>query len=323
MSNKSKNSQLVSIIVPVYNAESFLKKCIDSLLQQTYKNIEIVLVNDGSSDQSESICLEYASKDSRVVYIKKENGGASTARNKGVSVAKGTFIMFCDADDAYFLDAVEILLFAQEKYSATMVIGGITNRNIRDFETISTSMRKIEIESALEEMYYGKLIGISAFAKLYKREILEKYPYREGVIHEDTFESYNHLYEAKDNLVVVDRNIYFVNQENESISRSRFHPRDLVYRDAMYENLAFLNKENFIENKKILSAWSFMYIIPMLRIIDKMIRANYQFDYTFYKNDFRQYSNLFFLSKRISLKHKLKYIIFMTSFQLYKILFNR
>lgn len=314
--------KLVSVIVPVYNAESFLEKCVESLLSQTYENIEIILVNDGSSDLSEKICLKYVNKDNRVRYIYKENGGASTARNKGISVAEGMFVMFCDADDAYFPDAVETLCLAQEKYSADMVIGGITNLDVKDSVSLSNKIKEIDIESALEEMYYGEIIGVSAYAKLYNKEILLKHPYKEGVIHEDTFASYKHLFEARDHLVVVDRKIYFVNQDNESISRSTFHPRDLVYRDAMYENLAFLKKENFVTNKKILSAWSFMYIIPMLRIIDKMIKVDYRFDYSSYKTDFIKYFRLFFFSRRVSIKHKLKYLLFLINFNLYKKLFG-
>lgn len=320
MSNKTINSQLVSIIVPVYNAESYLSQCIESLLAQSYENIEIILVNDGSQDRSESICLDYSHRDSRIYYVYKENGGAATARNRGVLESRGEFIVFCDVDDSYYPNAIELLKSAQEKYSADLVAGKITTSYQ---SAISQGETEMDLASSLEEMYLGKRLGVSACSKLYRRVILLNNPFKEGVIHEDTYTSYKHVHAAKNHLVFLDCPVYAVNQENESISRSRFHPRDLVYRDAMYENLAFLKKENLIENKKILSAWSFMYIIPMLRIIDKMIRANYQFDYTFYKNDFRQYSNIFFLSKRISLKHKLKFIIFMTSFQLYKILFNR
>lgn len=314
------DSQLVSIIVPFYNAETYLSECINSLLSQSYENIEIILVNDGSQDNSESICLDYSRRDSRIYYIYKDNGGAATARNRGVLESRGEFIVFCDVDDSYFPNAIEQLKTAQQKYSADLVAGKITTIYQ---DIVYQDENELDLSSSLEEMYYGKMLGVSACSKMYRREILIKYPFKEGVIHEDTFTSYKHVYAAKNHLVVLDCPVYLVNQENESISRSHFHPRDLVYRDAMYENLAFLKNENLVKNKNILSAWSFMYVVPMLRIIDKMIQSNHKFDYTFYKEDFSQYSNLFFLSGRISIKHKIKFIVFLTSFQLYKILFNR
>lgn len=313
------DSSLVSVVVPVYNAESFLTKCIENLRKQTYKNIEIILVNDGSSDKSESICLDYVNRDDRIHYVYKKNGGASTARNKGVLESRGDYIVFCDADDMYFPHAIETLLSVMQKYTADMVIGGITNVEYKEVPEIpANKIIEMGIESALEEMYYGKLIGVSASAKLYKKELLVKYPYKEGVIHEDTFASYRHLYESRNKLVVIDSPIYFVNQENESISRSAFNTRDLVYVDAMYENLLFLQEQKFLQNRKIMIAWSFMYIIPMLRIIDKMIKANYEFDYSFYRKEFFKYSKLLFLSKKVSFKHKIKCLVFLLNGTIYR-----
>ena len=110
------NNYLVTIIVPVYNIEQYIGKCIDSLISQTYHNIEIVIVNDGSSDGSGDICLQKARTDSRIVYIDKENGGSSSAREYGMQVATGDYIMFVDGDDWIDEETVESCLKAVNKY---------------------------------------------------------------------------------------------------------------------------------------------------------------------------------------------------------------
>jgi glycosyltransferase involved in cell wall biosynthesis len=105
-------SPLISIIIPIYNAERYLHQCIGSILDQTYQNIEIILVNDGSLDQCPTICDEYAAQDDRVTVIHKENGGVSSARNAGIAAAKGEWISFVDADDWIEPDMIELLLSA-------------------------------------------------------------------------------------------------------------------------------------------------------------------------------------------------------------------
>ena len=99
--------ETVSIIVPIYNTEQYLKKCIDSLINQTYKNLEILLINDGSTDNSDSICNEYVKKDNRIKYYKKENTGVSDTRNYGIKEAKGSYLTFVDSDDWLDLTTIE------------------------------------------------------------------------------------------------------------------------------------------------------------------------------------------------------------------------
>ena len=103
------NKDLISIIVPVYNAEKYLAKCLESLISQTYKNIEIILIDDGSKDESEKICQTYCAKDARIIVKKQKNAGASSARNRGVDLAKGKYILFVDADDYVSDDYIEYL----------------------------------------------------------------------------------------------------------------------------------------------------------------------------------------------------------------------
>ena len=111
---------LVSVIVPIYNVEKYLRKCVDSILNQTYKNLEIILVDDGSPDNCGNICDEYALSDSRIRIIHKKNGGLSDARNAGLDIARGNYILFVDSDDYIDETMVEKLYEALEKEKAEM-----------------------------------------------------------------------------------------------------------------------------------------------------------------------------------------------------------
>lgn len=123
---------MISVIVPVYNASQYINRCIESLVNQTIKDIEIILVDDGSSDDSLSVCKEWASKDKRIIVLEQENSGVSVARNRGIEFSKGEFILLLDSDDWFTLDAVEYLMSEQRKNNADCVVFGFnqTSGNI-------------------------------------------------------------------------------------------------------------------------------------------------------------------------------------------------
>lgn len=115
----------VSVIVPVYNSEKYLNRCVESLIHQTLQEVEIILVNDGSKDGSGEICRKFAQEDSRIVYIEQKNTGVSAARNRGLDVASGEFVMFCDSDDYYEESAAEKLLKLAQNHRADWVLGAV------------------------------------------------------------------------------------------------------------------------------------------------------------------------------------------------------
>ena len=120
-------NSLISVIVPVYNAEKYLDKCVNSIINQKYTNLEIILVDDGSKDNSLDLCKKYAEKDNRIKVIHKENGGLSSARNVGLAVARGEYIMFCDPDDLYLPNSCKVMLNEIIKTHADYVIGNYKN----------------------------------------------------------------------------------------------------------------------------------------------------------------------------------------------------
>lgn len=177
---------LFSIIVPVYNVENYLRRCVDSLIHQTYKNLEIILVDDGSPDNCPAICDEYAQKDSRIRVIHKENGGLSDARNKGLDAATGDYVLFVDSDDYIEPDACEKFLRYAEK-GCDILIGEFLceggDYNTQWIKTCEIIDGKTYYKRLLKAKQYAVVVWVNA----YRREFLEKsgLRFKFGILHED------------------------------------------------------------------------------------------------------------------------------------------
>ena len=172
------NNVLVSIIIPIYNASFYLNRCIESIVNQTIKDLEIVLVDDGSKDNSLTICKEWAIKDKRVTVIEQENSGVSVARNQGLEYCKGKFILFLDSDDWLALDAVEVLLNEQQKNNADCVVFGFnqTSGNIWAPNSDITYHSLTELKKEFSYWLNTELLS-SSVNKLYKKELIKRsYP---------------------------------------------------------------------------------------------------------------------------------------------------
>ena len=173
-------SGLVSVIIPVYNVEKFLKRCLDSVCNQTYKNIEIIIVNDGSPDNSQMIIDEYAKKDTRIVPIIQENGGLSEARNSGMRVANGKYLLFVDSDDYIELNSIELLIDNVNKKKADIVIANKKTLNPNgefsygvDFQTKVLNENEMGTSKLKFDYFLGRGYGVSACAKLYNHDFIK------------------------------------------------------------------------------------------------------------------------------------------------------
>lgn len=189
------NEELVSIVVPVYNVKQYLRRCVNSLIQQTYSNIEILLIDDGSKDGSAELCDEFASMYSNVNVIHQKNAGLSAARNTGTMHARGKYICYVDSDDYCDLDMVEYLFYLKNTYRADMSVCGIRviydNRKLKNkFQYGDKSEECLDSYECIEKMLYNKGIDVSACAKLYKTELMKKIPYPLGKKHEDIGTTY-------------------------------------------------------------------------------------------------------------------------------------
>ncbi len=179
----------ISIIIPVYKVEKYIYKCINSIINQTYKNLEIILIDDGSPDNCGKICDEFAKKDTRIVVLHKQNGGLSSARNAGLDICTGQYVGFVDSDDFIETNMFEVLLNGIENYDVDISCVGI----FREVEFTSEKYvircpkcsKVYDDHSALEEILLGRDIDISVWSKLYKWEVFEDVRFPEGETNED------------------------------------------------------------------------------------------------------------------------------------------
>ena len=187
----------ISVVIPVYNVEDYLHYAIDSLVNQTHKNFEVLLINDGSTDNSGKLCDKYAQEYDWIRVFHKENGGLSDARNYGVLKATNEWIFFLDPDDYIEPFTFELLTLIRAKYQADLISTKVQTTN--EYEKFSKeqfnleSSQRVTKEEALELMLEDKVATVSACAKLYKKQILEMRPFPIGKIYEDFFVVAEHL----------------------------------------------------------------------------------------------------------------------------------
>lgn len=210
-------TDLVSIIVPLFNSGLYINDCVKSILSQDYPNWELILIDDGSTDNSGSICRNFTVKDHRIKYVRCENNGPSHARNLGLDMIHGEYVMFVDSDDQLLPEAISVLLKTQKKYNADYVEGNIRESSIRN--KISPSESKIIIYSkteALDNLLYQKKLLSSPWAKLYKRSLFKEIRFREGIIYEDLQLIYRIIYNSKI-IVYIDYPVYFYRKHSGSL----------------------------------------------------------------------------------------------------------
>lgn len=234
---------LISVVVPIYKVEKYLVKCIDSIIEQSYRNIELILVDDGSPDSCPQICDKYKSKDLRVRVIHKQNGGLSDARNAGLKIATGEWITFIDSDDYVGVNFLKKLYFAAINTNADISMcdyqSVLDDAGQEKEETCTKAYNNVK---CLEEMYHPQIHGMEfvAWGKLYRTELFKKnkIQYPVGKLHEDTFTTYKLIYAAK-KIVFSNACEYFYRQREASIMTSSFNIERLAVIDATREACQF------------------------------------------------------------------------------------
>lgn len=282
----------ISIVMPVYNVSEYLPKAIDSVLKQTFKDFELLLIDDGSKDDSGKICDEYAKKDSRITVFHKENGGLSSARNYGIEHAKAEFIGFIDSDDFISENMYERLYEAITSNSAGMSMcrvldcyGGV----IPKFEPSN----KVEVytrEEAMKEILIAEKASVWAVNKLYKKSLFDNVRYPVGKITEDGFVILDLLSQCSRVVLVNDAVYYYIHREN-SITTTKFSAKNYNTIEAWERNYEIV-RENFpsVEYEaKMRVIWAYFNVLDKMidlsdpedikkrREIIKYIRSNFSF----------------------------------------------
>ena len=257
--------ELVSVIIPVYKVEDYIHRCVDSVLSQTYGNLEIILVDDGSPDRCGEICDEYAAKDKRVVSIHKKNGGLSDARNAGMEICKGEYITFLDSDDWVVPDYIErlyrLLKDTGSDVSACSFIKTSTEdtkpdsspEEIRVFSNIEALDK---IESNTDIQLYVQLVV--AWGKLYKRSLFQGITYPVSKLHEDEFTTYKVIYRAE-RIALTSAQLLHYWQREDSIMGAGFNVKgNLDATEALKERAEFYQQKGLHELSSRASKMAFL-----------------------------------------------------------------
>lgn len=219
---------LISVIVPVYKVEKYLNKCIESIVNQTYKNLEIILVDDGSPDECGKICDNYAQKDMRIKVIHKENGGLSDARNAGINISNGKYISFIDSDDYIDLEYLELLYKTIKKDKSDMAISShkVIYENGTILEKATKEESILEPKEVLKRILYDDGIDLSAWAKLYKIELFEEIRYPKGRLFEDAATTYKLVDKCK-KISIISKSTYNYIIRGNSITNVNFSEKKM------------------------------------------------------------------------------------------------
>ena len=236
---------LISIVIPIYNVELYLRRCLDSIIHQTYSNLEIILVEDGSPDKCGDICEEYKLQDNRITIIHKVNGGLSEARNAGLDIATGEYIALVDSDDWLETNYIQILYDLIKNYNADI---SICNLHIvyNDDEIINNNNVVVVEYTNIQalEQYFAEysLEMIVAHCKLYKADLFKDIRYPLGKIHEDEYTTYKLLYSAN-KVMFTTSCLYYYFQRSDSIIGAGFNLNGRYnYLEAIEERILFYKK---------------------------------------------------------------------------------
>jgi len=240
-------NEKISIIIPVYQVEAYLPKCLNSVIRQTYKNLEIILIDDGSRDQCGRICDEYAKKDTRIHVIHKQNAGVANARNDGIEYATGDFISFIDSDDWVAENAYEVLYQGLKQYHADCAVGGCVNvveqnGRCRVPARVPADQKPSAVcESSSQAMKRVLLNGSAVWNRLFKREIFDTIRFPSDRINDDEVTAL-HAYSMCKTVVFLNEDTYYYRIRKNSITTSSFSLKKMdIYYNSM-DNLAFVRK---------------------------------------------------------------------------------
>lgn len=239
---------LVSVIVPIYNVELYLVECIESILEQTYTNYEIILVNDGSTDSSGSICDKYEKQNNNIKVIHKKNGGLSSARNMGIEKAKGNYYVFIDSDDVVHKDYLNNMMKIAIKYNADIVACDFTTGEECFWEDVPKNIEVRKGKQVLEQMNNRDVLVTVAWNKLYKRYFFDdlNLRYKNGKIHEDMFLAPK-LLDNCNIMAIINEKLYFYRNRSNSIMNSSFKTKHLDILEALEYRMEYFKNRNYMD----------------------------------------------------------------------------
>ncbi len=318
---------LISIIVPVYNVENYIKDCLDSILNQTFCEFELILVDDGSTDKSSEICDEYASKDNRISVIHQTNRGLSAARNTGLEKAKGNYIGFVDSDDTITKNMYQVLYDNLIEYQADLSVCSVYEKRKNNrwqieqpkYENVVKIYSGTELINYLTYQKYQTLLPM-ANNKLYRRELIEHIRYPNGKIHEDEFIIHELLFHAK-KVVISKAQLYEYLIREDSITGSKNNRLRRDKLEALWSRVLFLKEKGMQE--QYLKAYHYYLQATIWKC--KGIRNGISHKNQFIMEELEYFRKAFNFEKKrhFAMKYKVKFRLFYVSPKLYFCIFEK
>lgn len=237
----------ISVIVPIYNVEKYLKECLKSIIKQTYKNLEIICIDDGSPDKSINILNEYSKIDSRILIRRQQNMGLSKTRNMGIKISTGKYLIFVDSDDWLPLDAIESLYKKIKREDSDIVIGGRITITVSKKKSFIPTGENINFtfDKYLEYSMKKKEFRPSSCGKLYKKEIIEKYKieFPKGLLYEDMIFVFKYLYYCK-KISILSKEVFYYRYDRVDSIINTLQIKDLDSLKNVEKLEKFLKKNN-------------------------------------------------------------------------------
>lgn len=259
---------LISIIIPVYNVENYIENCVSSVIKQTYKNIEIILVDDGSMDKSGIICDELAKRDNRIKVIHQKNKKAAEARNCGINNSNGRYIIFIDSDDYVDEEYVLYLYNLIKKNDSKLGISPYTviSNNKKNDIGKNFSQTILTVEEALRRLVKEEGFTVSPCAKIYDKSLFDNIRYPSGKLFEDNATTYKLIMKCEENIIYGNESHYFYNIRDNSSMTSEFNLDKLQlieWTDIMYKDVSekYPNLVNCLKKKMITVRFSILRMI--------------------------------------------------------------
>ena len=311
-------NELISIIVPVYNVEQYLEKCVDSIINQTYKNLEIILVDDGATDSSSKLCDKLAKIDNRIKVYHKENGGLSDARNYGVERATGDYIGFVDSDDYIDAEMYEKLYEAIKKENVD-----VAECNLKiiypEREELFTEQNYYNVctkQEYLEEYLKIEKIFGSVWTKLISRKIAKELLFPKGKLYEDTYYAYD-LINVANSFVLIDSPSYNYLMRENSITNSKFNPRifDLIEIVEKFHKTTYKNYPGLKEAADCRKMYAYFSVLNSILLEDEFKNNLY---YAQIINYFKENYKAILKNKYINRNRKLSVILIKLNIDLYR-----
>ena len=297
----------ISVIVPVYKVEIYLDKCVKSLVEQTYSNLEIILVDDGSPDRCPQICDRWKEKDNRIIVIHKKNGGLSDARNAGLEIASGDYIAFVDSDDWIDISMYEVMLRCIENEKADICACGI--KACYKKSKINVPIKEIvgKSEDILTLIYEDTLYPVAAWNKLYKKECWNNFRFPVGKICEDAFTTYK-LVDKADKIVQINTPLYNYRIRENSIMTSSFDAKKMDEEEAWKCNYEYMEKK-YPQIKQKAFDFYLQKVNILIHTMSKQQRREFKTEYDKLYKILRRNIVYVLLKSKIPMKQRVKMVL--------------